>query len=77
MELVSLTEHHAVQTYGRAEVQLYALTSAVDGVEWPTSYSGRFIPEERTPVHIGEEAGWIPEAVCMLWRREKCSPAEN
>jgi hypothetical protein len=28
-----LINHHAMKTYGRAEVRLYALTSELDGVE--------------------------------------------
>jgi hypothetical protein len=28
-------------------------------------------PGEQTPVTIGEDAGWTPEPVMTLWRREK------
>jgi hypothetical protein len=39
-------------------------TSALDGGEWPASRPGRaFTPGERTPVPIGQEAGWDPEPV--------------
>jgi hypothetical protein len=47
------------------------LASALDGGEWLVSCPGRFTPDERAPVLIGEEAGWSPEPVWTLWRREK------
>jgi hypothetical protein len=45
-----LTEHHAIKTYGRAEVYLHAfLTSALDVGERSASRSGLFTPRERPP----------------------------
>jgi len=35
-----------------------SLTSAIDGVEWPTPSPGRFAPG-KDPVSITQEAGWI------------------
>jgi hypothetical protein len=31
----------------------------------------RLLPGEEPPVPIGWEAGWVPEAIWKLWRREK------
>jgi hypothetical protein len=43
-----LTKHHAVKTYGWAEVQLHALlTSALDGGEWSASCHGSQYPYHR------------------------------
>jgi hypothetical protein len=58
-----LTKHHAMKTYWGVEVQLHALTSALDGGEWLASRPGRFTPRERAPgTHwIG---GWVgPRAI--------------
>jgi hypothetical protein len=33
--------------------------SALDGGEWSAPRHGHFNPEERTPVHTGQEAGWV------------------
>jgi hypothetical protein len=45
----------------------YSFTiSALDGDEWSASRPGRALPGgggERTPVPIGQEAGWTPEPV--------------
>jgi hypothetical protein len=30
------------------------------------------VPRERTPVPIEQLAGWAPEPVWTIWRREKC-----
>jgi hypothetical protein len=39
-------------------------TSALDGGEWSVSRPGRALPPgKRTPVPIGQEAGWAPELV--------------
>jgi len=45
------------------------LTSALDGDEWSGSRPGHFIPRERVPLLIEQEAGWAPEPVWMFWRR--------
>jgi hypothetical protein len=34
-------------------------------------------PGKWHPVHISHEAGWAPEPVCTLLRREKSYPAVN
>jgi len=47
------------------------LTPALDGGEWLTSRTFRFTPQERTPLRIGQEAGWALEPVWAFWRREK------
>jgi hypothetical protein len=49
---------------------------APDGGEWSDSWAGSFTSRERAPILIGEEAGWAPELVWMLWRRTSC-PARN
>jgi hypothetical protein len=49
-----LNKHHAMQTYERVEVWLYAfLTLVLCGGVWLASCSVRIIPKERTPVPIG------------------------
>jgi len=59
------------------EVYLQAfLISALDGGEWLSSCSNRFIPRERPPVPTGYEAGWAPELVSMWWRK-RAIPALN
>jgi hypothetical protein len=65
--------------YGDVEAQIHVLTSAVGGGEWSTSHTGPFIPPgNETPAHIGQEAGWAPEPVWKLWKREKSlAPAGN
>jgi hypothetical protein len=61
---LSLTKHHAMKTYWRAEIQLHAfLPSALDGGDWSALRPGRFTASERAPgTHwIG---GWVgPRAV--------------
>jgi hypothetical protein len=46
-------------------------TSAQVGDEWSASHPGRFIPGERAPVPIGQEAGWGSEQEksypCQEW----------
>jgi hypothetical protein len=46
---LALMEHHGMEAYWGAEIQLHAfLTSELDGGEWSASRPGRFIPTERT-----------------------------
>jgi hypothetical protein len=60
-----------MQTCGGVETYLHAfLTSALDGGEWFASRPLCFTAEERTPVHIGYEAGLVPELVWTLRQRE-------
>jgi hypothetical protein len=44
------------------------LTSALDGGEW--SYPCHLTPPKQPLVPITQEAGWTPELIWMLWRRE-------
>jgi hypothetical protein len=47
-------------------------TSAVDGGEWSASRPGRALPPgKRTPVPIGQEAGWASEPVWTQRLEEK------
>jgi hypothetical protein len=58
-------------------VQTTFFISALHEGEWSNKCPGRFAPEENTPgLPIQLEAGWIPEKVWMLWRRENllCLP---
>jgi hypothetical protein len=72
-----LTKHHSVKTYwgSRSIAPCILLTSALDGVEWSASRTGRFTPRERAPgTHwIG---GWVgPRAVLdTVVKREIPSP---
>jgi len=45
---------------------MHSLTSALDGVKWSASRTGRFTPGKEILVPTGKEAGWTPESV---WTR--------
>jgi hypothetical protein len=50
------------------------LTSALEGGEWSASRPGRALPQgKEPPVHIVQEAGWVPEAVWTQRLEEKSS----
>jgi hypothetical protein len=45
-----LIKHHAIKTYGRAEIQLHAfLTSPLDAGEWSAPCTSCFIPLRKEP----------------------------
>jgi len=48
------------------EVQLHALTSALDGGEWLASRPGHFTPWGKSPLYP-LEAGWAPEPAWVWW----------
>jgi hypothetical protein len=45
--------------------------SCITGVEWKSSFSGRFTPRERTQIPIEVAAGWVSEPVRTLWGTKK------
>jgi hypothetical protein len=47
------------------------LTSALDGVSGQRHAPAALYPRERTPVPIGQEAGWAPEPVWTQRLEEK------
>jgi hypothetical protein len=53
------------------------LTLALDGGEWSVRCPCPFTSRERGLVPTGQEAGWAPEPVWTLWRRDKSSTPEN
>jgi hypothetical protein len=53
------------------------LTSALYGGEWSASRPGRFIPVERAPLPIGQEAWWAPEAMWTLAPTIGAAPART
>jgi hypothetical protein len=55
-----------MKAYGRVEIQLHLLTSAIDGYEWSV-----LTLEKETSVPTGWETGWAAEPVWSLWRRGK------
>jgi len=63
---------HAMMAYRVSRIQLHLFsTSTVDDGERKFSCPGRFNPREITPVHIGQEVGWVSEPECTFWWREK------
>jgi len=64
---------------GGVEVQLHSfLTLVLVGGELSTLYPGSFAPGKETLVGIKVEAGWAPNLVQTLWRRERSlDPAGN
>jgi hypothetical protein len=38
---------------------------------WSVSNPGRFAPGKEPPIRIGQEAGWVPWEVWILWSKEK------
>jgi len=62
---------HAMKAYGGVEVELYSLTSTLDGGEWLTSCYIQFTPKKEPLIPIQQEAVWSPELVRTLWRRDK------
>jgi hypothetical protein len=51
------------------------LTLALNGGEYSASCPGCFTPGEESLVPTGQEAGWAPELVWMLWREKSLAPA--
>jgi hypothetical protein len=62
--------------WGSGGIATPILTSALDGDD-QLHASAALTPVKEHPVPIAEEAGWVPEPVWMLWRREKSYPAGN
>jgi hypothetical protein len=54
-----LIQHHAIKTYGRVKLYLYAfLTVALDGGEWSASHLGRFTPKAKSsPILMDRKVG--------------------
>jgi hypothetical protein len=53
-----------MKEYRGLDIQIHIfLTLAKVGGEWSVSRPGRFIPRERAPRTIEQEAGWTPEPV--------------
>jgi hypothetical protein len=59
-----------MKTIGSGSIASPFLTLVLDGGEWSASRPGQFPPGTEPLVHIGCEAGWVPEALWKLWRRE-------
>jgi hypothetical protein len=60
---------HAVKACGGVEVYLHSFLKSVLTVgEWRDIQAGRFMPGERTPIHIENEAKWASELVWAVWR---------
>jgi len=68
----------AMKAYGRVELRLHSLlTSALDGSEC-SGYSADVLatlsPGKVLLVSTKQEAGWVPEPVCMLWTGKNLFP---
>jgi len=65
---------HAIETYGGVKAYLHSfLTSSLNLGEWLASRPGQFTPEGggTAPYTLNRWLGeWVPESVCMLWRRD-------
>jgi len=60
---------NALKTYGGAEVHLhyFSISAIVGQLHTPPAFS----PGKLLPVATEYEAGWAPEPVWAVWRREK------
>jgi hypothetical protein len=47
-----------MKTYRGVEIQLHALTSALDEGEWSAARAGRFTPEKKAP-DTNWTGGWV------------------
>jgi len=59
-----VTKHHPMKTQGWTEVQLQALTSALDGSELSNFTLHVHFP----PLATEQAAEWVPALVWMFWR---------
>jgi hypothetical protein len=67
-----------MKPYEDIKVQLQALTLAIDGGEWSASCLSCFTPRTESQVPVIQAAGWAPEPLFTLWRREEyLAPAGN
>jgi hypothetical protein len=64
-----------MKTYKGAEVEIPSfLTSALDGVEWSASPSGRLTYEEQLTAPAAYEGVWAPVSVRTSWRKQHPFP---
>jgi hypothetical protein len=75
---IKLSLHILWRHTGRKEVQFHSfLTLALDGGKWSASHPGCFTPEKQPWVATKKAAGWAPEMVWIILRKEKSCTAHD
>jgi hypothetical protein len=63
-------KHYAIKAYGKVDVQINIFLTFALQLDAPTASSAGKEP----PLPIEEKAGWDPESVRTIWRRENIFP---
>jgi hypothetical protein len=63
---------HAMKAYGKCRLSLFILNFATMEVSGYLQKPAALLLRKRTPLSTEQEAGWAPESVWMLQRKEKC-----
>jgi hypothetical protein len=64
-----------IDVWRRGDITPSFLTLALDVGDWTSLRRGRLPSEKEPPIPIGWEAGWAPEQVWTIWKRESLGPA--
>jgi hypothetical protein len=77
LRMVQCSPYMLVRYMGGQQVQLHSLISTLKRGEWSTSCPCHFTLGNEPLVPKAQEAGWAPESIFMVRRREKSVPAES